>query len=161
MSARATDKGKLAAWWGRFGRDVVTVFAVALAGWAVWSATHAVDKAKTAAADAKRAATNAQRNVANLRAESKQRIDETCRISETRQRSDVRSLERTYGYLSQLTPKQFGEPLNRAILAGLPSTVRDAETDDAPAYCDAKGVGLPEPDLKIPKRPSNLPPSSS
>lgn len=136
MKQRSSDVGGFTAWWGRYGRDLVTVLAISIAAYAVISTVSLVRE---------------------LRSETAQRINETCRISETKQRSDVEALRRTYEYLGGLSGKQLAEPLNRAVLAGLPSTIREAETDDAPSYCDKPGVGLPEPDPKLPVRPRNIP----
>lgn len=135
-------------WWARWGRDLTTFIAVGLAAWAVVGTQNQVD---------------------DLKAETSQRIDETCRISEAKQKNDSEALASTYAYLAGLRPREFGQPLNRAILAGLPRTIREATTDDAPPFCDQPGIGLPEPDPPRPcragmlskrciERPRNLPP---
>lgn len=134
---RSEDGNRLRAWWGRWGRDLTTVVAVGLACWAVVGTQSQVD---------------------DLKSETAQRIDETCRISESKQRNDSTALASTYAYLAGLSPKEFGQPLNRAILAGLPRTIREAATDDAPSYCDSPGVGLPEPDPPLPCLPGKRPP---
>jgi hypothetical protein len=89
--------------------------------------------------------------------ESRERLDATCTIFESSQRSDVDALAQTYRYLADLPPREMSSSLNRAVLANLPATIREATVDDAPGYCDAPGVGLPEPDPPLPKRPPNLP----
>lgn len=136
MSPRATDqtpgRGRtLHIWWQRLGRDLVTMFAVGLAAYAIHEQNS----------------------------ETATRRDQLCSILEQREQTDVDALKRTYEYLAGLSVKQLGEPLNRAVLAQLPSTVRAAETPDAPLYCDDPGVGLPEParPVGLPKPPTNLP----
>lgn len=136
---RATDSGSLPSRWGRWGRDLTVAVAVGLALWGV---------------------IGTQANVSRLEKESHDRIDETCRISETKQKSDVDALAATYRYLGQLKAAEFSQAINRAVLAGLPRTVREAQTDDAPDYCDEPHVGLPEPDPVLPKRPPGIPPAS-
>lgn len=149
---RAGDRTGLRAAWGRWGASVTTFLALCVSGWAVHIAT---DVSK----DSARTAQEAKHAVLEIRAESRQRIDDTCRINETRQKTEVDALKRTYEYLGGLTAQQLAEPLNKAVLAGLPATVRAALTDDAPAYCDKPGVGLPEPDPVVPRRPKSLPPA--
>jgi hypothetical protein len=153
--------GHIGRWWTRYGRDVVPTLAVALAAYAVVGAT-------TAARDARHAAHGAQAAVRQSNRETAARVDQTCAISEAKQRSDSDALIRTYQYLSSLTGHQLAQPINRAILANLPVTIRAAQIDDAPAFCDKPGVGLPEPDPPLPcvpkhvkgciARPRNLPP---
>jgi hypothetical protein len=133
-----------ARWWERWGRDVVTFLAVALAAYAVFGARGA--------------AIDAQDAVRGLSDETTQRIDQTCAISETKQRADVDALIRTYRYLGGLSGRQLSEPLNKAVLANLPSTIREAQTDDAPPFCDKPGVGLPEPDPPLPCPPKGTQP---
>jgi hypothetical protein len=98
-----------------------------------------------------------------LRDEGAQRRNQTCVIFERKQKKDVDQLRDTYHYLAQLSPREYaeakagrGELLNRAVIANLPKTVADAKEDDAPEFCDAPGVGLPEPDPVLPKRPRRL-----
>lgn len=136
---RASDHrwGRLSGWWFRWGADVTTTIAIALATFAVFGVRS---------------------TVRDLEQEGTERRDQSCLIFETKQRGDVRALERTYNYLSGLSAHELGESINRAVLANLPNVIREAQTDDAPAYCDEPNVGLPEPDDRIPKRPKNLPP---
>lgn len=88
--------------------------------------------------------------------ERRDRINEACTISERKQFTDVTTLRKTYEYVADLTAAQKREPLNRAIIAQLPSLEVDARTDDAPSYCDEPDVGLPEPDPQVPERPAGL-----
>jgi hypothetical protein len=98
--------------------------------------------------------------------ERAERINESCTITEGKQRDDVSVLRRTYAYIADLTPAERRQPFNRAIIANLPVVEHEARTDDAPSYCDepgvaaekrgAKPVGLPEPDPVMPKRPPGI-----
>lgn len=128
--------GFLAKRWDAWGRDAVTAVAVGLAVFAV---------ARTEA------------TVGRLDRESKQRQDQSCRITEAKQQADVDALEQTYMYLASLSSRQLAEPLNRTILASLPRTIRDAQLDDAPAYCRRPGVGLDPSGKAFPQPPANLP----
>lgn len=89
-------------------------------------------------------------------ADSRERIDQGCKISEGKQLKDVTSLKATYKYLLALPPKQRRKGINGAIFAQLSSIEHEAEIDDAPAYCDQPNVGLPEPDPVVPERPAEL-----
>lgn len=134
MSPRATDQkpgpGRtLHIWWQRLGRDVVTMFAVGLAAWSVFV----------------------------VQGEGARRRDQTCRLFERQAATAVDRLTQTYAYLARLTPEQRREPINVAVIAQLRTTEQDAKTSAAPTYCDEAGVGLPEPNRRIPKRPSSLP----
>lgn len=90
-----------------------------------------------------------------------ERRHDTCTERETTQREDVVRLRRIYRYLLSLTAEERGERLNQEVAGQLAEAEREAREDDADAYCDEKDpygndVGLPEPDLKIPKRPAKL-----
>jgi hypothetical protein len=122
-------------WWDVWGRDLIVLVAIGLSLWSTITGQQQLHAQKREQAD---------------------RIDETCRISETKQRTDVDALRRTYEYLAGLSGKQLDEPLNKAVLANLPSTIREAQVDDAPSYCKAKGVGLPGPSPAIPVKPPGL-----
>lgn len=163
-SSRSTDRGRIAAFWGRYGRDVTTVVAVGLAAYSVTVSINTAEDAKQASSDAKTASTAALRAanaskhaVAQIKVESKERINETCRIQEAKQKADVDQLRQLYKYLAGLTPAELTQPLNRAVLTSMPQAVREAQLDDAPAYCDEPNVGLPEPDPVLPKPPKGLP----
>lgn len=94
--------------------------------------------------------------------EGKERRSDTCRTFEGAHLQEVRSLKSLYDYLALLTVAQRREPLNRTIAKGLPELELNARTDQdqngeyVPEYCDAPGVGLPEPDPKVPRRPASL-----
>lgn len=91
--------------------------------------------------------------VKDLRREGEERRDQSCRIQERKQEADVQQLRRTYTFLLGLKP---AAPLRRAVITLLPQIEDDARQDDAPPYCNAPGVGLPEPDPVVPKRPPSL-----
>lgn len=119
------------------------------------------------------AALTAKSQIADLKHESKlraqetaKRVNETCTINENKQLRDVLNLEKLYDYVLHLSKKDLRSSLNKAVVAGIPQAESDAETDDAPSYCDKPGVeaeahgadpiGLPEPDHKIPPRPKKI-----
>ena len=157
MPRRAGDRSRLAAFWGRYVGNLVTVAAVGLAAIAVVVADDATEEAKRSSAQALRASKATHAAVRRMKRAQRARIHATCLIQEGKQRSDISALRRTYEYLSGLEPSEFGTPLNRAVLANLPATIREAQTDDAPFYCDRKGVGEAEPDPDLPKRPPGIP----
>jgi hypothetical protein len=92
----------------------------------------------------------------DLRDEIAQRRDQACVITEREQDAEVQALVNTYRYLSELTGEQLHDPLNRAVLRQLPMVEARARADNAPPYCDEEGVGLPEPDRRVPERPRVL-----
>lgn len=89
----------------------------------------------------------------NLNSGNKQRRDQACTIFERQQVQNVKTLTQTYGFLLSLSPTQIQDPLNELILRNVPQTEATARTDPSPAYCDDEGIGLPEPDPKVPPRP--------
>lgn len=93
---------------------------------------------------------------ARLDGESAIRTDQVCRLFETDHLADVTRLRNTYAYLDALPAKERGAPLNRALLRQLPQLEDEAGTDQAPEFCDEPGVGLPEPDPVLPKKPESL-----
>lgn len=129
--------------WSRWGRDLVTFIAVGLAAWSVWASQASVSQS--------------EKTVRRLDHESAERQDQSCRITEAKQQSDIEALSQTYKYLASLSPEQLAEPLNRTVLANLPRTIRDAELDDAPAYCKRPGIGLDPSTSPFPQPPPNLP----
>lgn len=102
-------------------------------------------------------------SIIQIEKEGRERRDQSCRIDERKQRADVQKLVQTYDFLTKLTPEQLnearsghGDLLNRAAVANLAQTEREALEDDAAPFCDEEGVGLPEPDTRIPARPDVL-----
>lgn len=91
-----------------------------------------------------------------LKDEGDARKDQTCILFEHEHAKDVRQLVQTYRYLAHLTPKQRTQGINPAVIASVPQSEDDARSSAAPAYCDAPGVGEPEPGPRIPPRPPGL-----
>lgn len=91
-----------------------------------------------------------------IEAESLARVEQDCLKEERDHAGDVRQLRRTYRFLLDYPVANRDDPLFVAILQLLPQTESAARTDNAPDYCDDPGVGLPEPDPKIPERPKAL-----
>lgn len=147
-------------WWQRIGATLVTAFALGIAAYAVKVADDANDTADRAAKAAESASTVAQAQVIALRNEARDRLDQACTRDERNQKRDVETLRRTYDYLvrEQREGRSLASGINRAVLIGLPRTEADAREDDALPACDKPGVGLPEPDPVLPKRPKSLPP---
>lgn len=88
--------------------------------------------------------------------EGHQRRDQTCLLFESQHLKDVRQLAATYRYLEGLSPRERTQGINPTVIAMLPQTEADARASAAPVYCDAPGVGLPEPNPRIPARPPGL-----
>jgi hypothetical protein len=91
--------------------------------------------------------------------ESTERRHQTCTLFEKQEKAAADRLVATYAYLGSLRGGQLEDPLNRAVIASLPDVEREARASVAPAFCNAKGVGLAEPKnpLPLPERPSTLP----
>lgn len=87
----------------------------------------------------------------SITGEGAERRDETCRIDEKAHLADVKRLERTYAYLGRLPRSEWGSNFTREIVLGMPALEEEARLDRAPAFCDEPGVGLPEPDPKLPR----------
>lgn len=83
------------------------------------------------------------------------RIDQSCALAEQKQKDDVHQLRETYGYLVRHRDS-LDRGLAKEIVRALPEAEHRAQQDDAPPYCDEPNVGLPEPDLPIPPRPTFL-----
>lgn len=94
--------------------------------------------------------------LSDIRGEGIERRDQTCLLFERAHQVDVDRLRRTYSYLVTLDRMDLDDPLNRAVQAQLPQVEADARGSRAPSYCDAQGVGLPEPNPEIPVRPAGL-----
>lgn len=90
----------------------------------------------------------------SIKAEGADRRDQTCRLFERDERAAVDRLVQTYDFLRRPGKLKNLVPVARAQVPALES---DARTSDAPPYCDAPGVGLPESlERPIPKRPPGL-----
>lgn len=104
----------------------------------------------------------AQSAVSDVKSEIKTRRSQTCTTFETAHLEEVRKLESTYKFLLQVKPAEKRTTLYRFVVASLPELERNAQKDYdqygvvVPAYCDKPGIGLPEPDPKIPSRPAQL-----
>lgn len=94
---------------------------------------------------------------AKIQSEGRERRSQSCLSSEGKHLDEVNQLKRTYGYLER-NREHLNVGLAAEIMRVLPETERHAMHDAAPAFCDEPGIGLPEPDPKIPKRPAFLPP---
>lgn len=79
--------------------------------------------------------------------------DQFCLLAERDHRGKVRQLRETYEYLTDIPNRDKASTLNTFIVANLPRTEQDAVTDQAPTICDRPGLGLPEPDPVLPRRP--------
>lgn len=88
--------------------------------------------------------------------EQRERRDQSCEIAERKQRVDVKRLRDTYAYAVRIPVEERGTQLNQAILEQIPQVEMDARLDDAPSFCDEEGIGLPEPDSRVPERPASL-----
>lgn len=91
-----------------------------------------------------------------IRAESFDRQNQACMISERAYTQQVRSLRVTYSYLLSLTEKQRKEPINVVLRKELPTTEARVRSAAPPAFCAGKGIGLSNPLPKIPTRPPGL-----
>jgi hypothetical protein len=92
-----------------------------------------------------------------LNAESLGRRDQNCIVFERIHQVDVIQVRSTYAYLANLSAQQLTEPINRAILAQLPTTEKRMRKSRAPAYCANPGVGLDDRKLEPePKRPPEV-----
>jgi hypothetical protein len=81
-------------------------------------------------------------------------------ITEGEQAAEIRDLQRTYDFLLRQPPRdlQNDQTLAGEIVRGLAQIEEEAHRDNAPAFCDEPGIGLPEPDPMIPHRPAVLRP---
>jgi hypothetical protein len=92
-----------------------------------------------------------------LNAESLGRRDQNCIVFERIHQVDVIQVRSTYAYLANLSAQQLTEPINRAILAQLPTTEKRMRKSRAPTYCANPGVGLNDRKLEPePKRPPEV-----
>lgn len=88
----------------------------------------------------------------DIRDEGTERRDQTCLLFERQHAAAVLRLGSTYEFLKSGKVAELRE----AVLASLPQVEADARESIAPEYCDADGVGLPEPNPTIPPRPKTL-----
>lgn len=99
----------------------------------------------------------------NIVKESKERRNQTCRVFESAHKQEVDDLNGAYRYLAKAPPPEQGTTLYKLVLSNLKKLELQAKSDQdqegwiVPAYCDEPGVGLPEPDPKVPQRPAGLP----
>lgn len=126
---RGTDATGLRSWWARWRGPIDDVLTIVAVGAALYA-------------------------VAVTQIEGAERRDQTCTIDERTQAEDVYELRQTYDFLADPPPGQEG--LAALILPNLPKSEADARLDDAPPFCDERGVGLPEPDPVLPCRPPVL-----
>ena len=99
-----------------------------------------------------------------LEREQTERRNQTCTLNEGDHLQDVTELRRTYKRLPQAlefyletAPERLRPFLRNAIASDLVRLEKEARIDAAPQFCDEPGIGLPEPDPVIPKRPKGLP----
>jgi hypothetical protein len=100
----------------------------------------------------------------SVTSETRGRRDQACRGLELGHRQEVRQLRRTYRFYLD-PPPSFRDLLSNPLVAQqLREDERAAQSDQdqygvfVPKYCDEPGVGLPEPDPKVPERPPELSP---
>lgn len=99
----------------------------------------------------------------NIISESKERRNQTCRVFESAHKQEIDDLNGTYRYLAGAPPPERGTTLYTLILSNLKKLESEAKDDEdevgvvVPAYCDEPGIGLPEPDPVVPKRPAGIP----
>ena len=92
--------------------------------------------------------------IAQVEAEISRRRNATCLLFEGQEVAAIRSVTNTYALLRQVRRKDRGSLLVVAIVRGLPAAYANAKASKPPAYCNLKGVGLPEPGPQLPKRRS-------
>lgn len=98
----------------------------------------------------------------SIQKEGAERRSQNCTTFEGAHRQEVDRLNQTYAYILKLTPAERRTTLNRTVIAGVPRLETEASSDSdnegvlVPSYCDEPGVGLPEPDPIVPKRPAKL-----
>lgn len=130
--------------WGPLLAYVILALAVAFALQRNYDVAHRADRLSIAnRALALRVAT-----------EATARVNESCIQSEGRYENAVQQLSSTYKYLSQLTPSELNNTLNKFVIRQLPQTEQNARDSQAPAFCDKPNVGAPEPNPIFPERPA-------
>lgn len=84
------------------------------------------------------------------------RQDQICLVFERLHVTEVQRLENTYAYLSALPSAELRTTLNQTVLRQVPETERRVREIRPPRFCDAPGIGLPEPNPEVPRRPLGL-----
>lgn len=115
---------------------------------------HTAVTAAHTAATAKHAAADARAAIRRVKREGLKRRDQLCLADENAHLRDVKKLRATYRFLLG-PPPPAPSSLVLAVRLGLSSQEADAR-DHAPDFCDEPGIGLPEPDPIIPRRPKAL-----
>lgn len=89
--------------------------------------------------------------------------DQLCMWFEPDHLEDVQELRRTYKRVPEAlefyiaaAPEKLRPFLENAVATDVARLEAEARVDSAPAFCDEPGVGLPEPDPVVPKRPKGL-----
>jgi hypothetical protein len=102
------------------------------------------------------ASRDARDAVEQIRKEGRERRGQYCLPSERGHLEATQDLQRRYDYLLSLTPAEKRMTLNEFVLRDIPRVEAEARADQAPDFCDEPGLGLPEPDPVIPKRPAAI-----
>lgn len=98
----------------------------------------------------RQAGEDAQRAIANSNKDTFIRLDESCTQKERQWTSTVHSIQITYNYLEELSPKQIADPLNQLIIRELPRTYKEAKFNKPISACKEKGIGLDKPIESLP-----------
>lgn len=138
----------------KFKRGIIIALVIIALGCAygIYQARTTATDAEDAAAIAAAAAENTDQALVELKAEGRKRRDQQCVLFERSHLKDVQDLRATYKYLAKIKPPEAASTINQTIARGLPEQEEQARTDTAPGYCDAKGIGLPEPDPQLPPK---------
>lgn len=98
-----------------------------------------------------------------ITAETNERRDQACRGAEGLYKTELESLRQTYDLFAN-PPKGLEELVrDPRLVQQLHEQERDARKDNdrfgqfVTPSCDDPGIGLPEPDPEVPKRPKGLP----
>jgi hypothetical protein len=113
------------------------------------TANNAARSANIAAQDAKRALNASERQRTEAR-------DQVCQGDEREHLRDVNGVKNVYKYLESLKPADYRDSINLAIIRSVSERELEANQDTAPKFCDEPGLGLPEPDPKLPERSDKI-----
>lgn len=91
--------------------------------------------------------------VLGIASQARTQRDGQCEVFERLEVAAIVKVRTQYAYLEELPREEYGSNLTKAIVRGLPSIYRDAEASRAPAYCNEKGIGLPEVAPFVPALP--------